>query len=325
MEIVEAAVAPPGPGQLRVAVRSCGICGSDLHVFRGGGETRSCCPGHEIAGVVEDTGSDVRSFAPGDRIAVEPLTYCGQCRHCRTGNYHLCPRVELFGVHKDGGMASHLLIPDYAAHRLPDSVDFDLGALAEPLAVTVHAARLAGVGAGASVAVLGAGAVGLLAVEAARHLGAQFVAITARHPQQKDAAVAVGADQVLDPGDLRSLRQRPGAVIETVGGAADTIAEGVLCVERGGTVVMVGLFESTPVFDPLVMLMKEVRLVGSMVYNACEPRSDFAVALDILAERGESLRSLLTHHFDLTDIQRGFETAADKSSGALKVLLHPAS
>jgi 2-desacetyl-2-hydroxyethyl bacteriochlorophyllide A dehydrogenase len=220
-------------------------------------------------------------------------------------------------------MASDVVVPDYTLFRLPAALDFELGALAEPMAVTVHALRLAGVAAGTPVLVLGAGTIGQLAAVAARHLGAEFVAVTARHAHQRDAAARLGADQVLDPDRTADVERRPHAVIETVGGSASTIDDGLNVVARGGTVVMVGLFDGTPVFNPLIMLVKEARLVGSMVYNRRGDVADFDTALEILAGRGAELRSLVTDVFGLGDAQHAFEVAADKKSGAVKVMLAP--
>jgi 2-desacetyl-2-hydroxyethyl bacteriochlorophyllide A dehydrogenase len=240
---------------------------------------------------------------------------------CRRGDYHLCARLELGGVTFPGGMASHLVVPSYTLFRLPEALDFEIGALAEPTAVVVHALRLAGVGQGSRVLVLGAGTIGQLAAVAARHFGAEFVAITARHPHQKNAATRLGCDQVLDPDRQGEVERRPHSVIETVGGRASTVADAVNVITRGGTVVIVGLFDAAPAFDPLALIVKEVRLVGSMVYNRRGPEADFDTALAILAARGPDLRHLVTHSFALRDAQRAFETAADKKSGAIKVML----
>ena len=321
---VEAPRRDPEAGEVRVRVQRCGVCGSDLHCFRGHSALPPVCPGHEMSGIVEAVGTGAAGVREGDRVAVEPLLRCGECRYCRRGDAQLCPRLSLCGVSAPGGMASSIVVPDYTLFRLPSAVDFELGALAEPMAVAVHAARLGGVTEGSRVLVLGAGTIGLVAVAAAKHLGASFVAITARHEQQRTLAASLGADQVLDPNDLKPLAQRPDVVLETVGGEATTIADAVLAVARGGTVVMIGLFEKPPAFDPMVMLMKEVRLVGSMVYNRPPGRSaDFDVALEVLAARGDSLRALVTHTFPLARIQEAFETAADKKSGAIKVMLSP--
>ncbi|HYC00196.1 MAG TPA: alcohol dehydrogenase catalytic domain-containing protein [Candidatus Limnocylindrales bacterium] len=324
VNVVETSGLQPSENQVRVRVKRCGICGSDLHVFRRNGEVPTVCPGHEMSGIVDAVGPGAGgAIREGDAVVVEPLQRCGQCARCRSGDYHLCSRLELFGVSQPGGMATHVLVPSYTLFALPSSLDFELGAMAEPTAVSVHAARLGGVRAGSRVLVLGAGTIGLLALAAARHLGAEFVAITARHPHQRRIAEMLGADQVLAPDELRSLSHKPDLAIETVGGAATTVADAVMAVQRGGTVVIVGLFDATPVFDPFVMLLKEVRLIGSMVYNRPPEGADFAVALDVLASRADALRALITHRFGIDDVQQAFETASDKRSGAIKVLLQP--
>lgn len=323
IDVVEAPAKVPGPGQVRVLVQRCGICGSDLHTFRGHGMLPPGCPGHEFSGVVDAAGAGARGVREGDRVTIEPLVRCGTCRHCLAGDYHLCPRLEFVGLGMPGGMATHVVAPDYAAFALPPDVDFDLGALAEPTAVAIHAARLGGVREGSRVLVAGAGTIGLLSAAAARHLGAGFVAISARHPHQRALAESLGVDQVVSPDDLGAAGE-PDVVIETVGGDASTVNDAVFAVGRGGTIVIVGLFERTPEFQPLIMLVKEVRMVGSMVYNRpAHGRADFEVALDLLGTHAQQLRRLVTHTFDLADIQKGFETAADKRSGAIKVMLAP--
>lgn len=321
---VETPVVSPGKREVRVRIERCGICGSDLHCFRGRSALPGVCPGHEMSGVVDAVGAGAVDVREGDRVAVEPLIRCGTCRHCRIGNYHLCGHLALCGVSAPGGMASHIVVPDYSLFALPRNVDFELGALSEPTAVAVHAARLGGVGTDSRVLVLGAGTIGLVAAAAARHLGAAYVAISARHPQQKELARALGVDEVLDPDKLRTSGEKPDVVLETVGGEATTVADGMLAVARGGTIVMIGLFEKTPVFDPGIMILKEVRLVGSMVYNRPETGlADFDLALECIEANASALRGLVTHTFALADVQKAFETAADKRSGAVKVMLAP--
>lgn len=321
---IAAQVPEPASGAVRVRIRRCGICGSDLHCFRGHSELPKVCPGHEMSGIVEALGPGVTGVREGDRVAIEPLLRCGTCRHCLEGNYHLCGRLSLCGVTAAGGMATHVVVPDYTLFPLPDSLDFALGALAEPMAVAIHGARLGGVGRGSRVLVLGAGTIGLVAAAAARHLGAAHVAISARHPQQKALALALGADEVLEPDNLRTAGEKPDVVLETVGGEATTVADGMLAVARGGTIVVIGLFEKTPVFDPGVMVLKEVRLVGSMVYNRpVTGIADFELALECIDANAGALGGLITHTFALTDVQKAFETAADKKSGAVKVMLAP--
>jgi (R,R)-butanediol dehydrogenase/meso-butanediol dehydrogenase/diacetyl reductase len=324
VEIVDLPARDPGPDEVRLAVRRCGICGSDLHWYTGHQQPPEVCPGHEISAEVEAVGRDAGAWREGDRVAVEPLLRCGRCDRCRAGNYHLCRDLGILGVTHPGGMAERLVARAEMLHPLPDAVDFELGALAEPMAVAVHALRLARLGEDEKVLVLGAGTIGLVAIVAARHLGAGFIGATGRYAHQRLLATNAGADQVIAPEDLGSLEQRPRVVVETVGGQADTISDGVRRVTRGGTVVMLGLFERTPVFDPLQLLVKEVRLVGSNVYNhPSGDRSDFDIALEILTDRPTAIRPLVTHTLGLRDAARAFETASDKSTGAVKVLIDP--
>ncbi len=323
VEVVEAEARDPGPGEARIAVQRCGICGSDLHWFTGRQPPPGICPGHEISGIIEALGSGAGSFAEGDRVAIEPIVRCGRCEYCTRGDYHLCPNIQFCGVTLPGGMAGSVVVPAYTLFPLPSAVDFELGALAEPTAVVVHALRLGGVRKGARVLVLGAGTIGLLAAASARHLGAESVAITARHEHQKEAARRLGCDQVVDPRAAADIRPRPHVVVETVGGTAETLDDAIDAVARGGTVVLVGLFDHAPRFDAMKTLLKEVRVVGSMVYNRPGKHADFDTALEILADRGDHLRRIVTHVFPLAEAQRAFETAADKSTGAVKVMLRP--
>lgn len=323
VEVVEGPCCDPAHGEVRVAVQRCGICGSDLHWFLGRQMLPPVCPGHEMSGIVDAVGAGVSGVREGDRVTVEPLVRCGECTLCRRGDYHLCARLQIPGLTAPGGMASSLVVPAYSLFTLPDSIDFELGALAEPTAVTVHALRLANVGSGSRVLILGAGTIGLLTAAAARHLGAEHVSITARHEHQREAALRLGCDEVLTPDSACDVSGHPGAVIETVGGTASTLDDAVSVVARGGSVIVVGLFEQPPAFNPLTFIMKEVRIVGSMVYNRKAGRADFDIALEILTDHRSQLRPLVTHVVPLKDAQVAFETAADKKSGAVKVMLDP--
>lgn len=320
----------PGPDEILVRVRSCGICGSDLHWFHGLWPPPAVCPGHEIAGEVAEVGSAVTDLDLGQRVAVEPLVICGKCSYCRTGDYQLCRWLQILGTVRDGGLADYVLVPGRAAFRLPDALDFELGALAEPTAVCVHAVRLAGVRLGDRVLVLGAGTIGLLSVLAARAAGATEVAVTARHPHQREMARRCGATRVFAT-DEEGERERfafaseeaVDVVIETVGGAADTLEDAIQCVRPGGTVVVLGVFSSRPACNALLLMLREIRIIGSLTYGRSGARADFDVALGLLAANAQRARQLITHRFPLDDVQQAFETAADKKRGAIKVAVEP--
>ncbi|HVM94738.1 MAG TPA: alcohol dehydrogenase catalytic domain-containing protein [Candidatus Acidoferrales bacterium] len=325
IELRDIATPQPGAGEAIIKVRSCGICGSDLHFYSGNFPAPPVCPGHEISGEVAEVGAGVTTVKPGDRVAVEPLMVCRECRFCRTGNYQLCRQMRVLGNMVDGGFAEYVRVPDYSLFTLPKTLDFEVGALTEPLAVGVHGVRLGGVRLGDRVLVQGAGTIGLLTAAAARAAGAGEIWIAARHPHQAAAAKALGATRVFTGPDMSNALStasddaQPDLVIETVGGSADTINEALQVVRRGGTIVVLGIFTSFPQINPIALVIKEARIVGSMVYGRTPANADFNVASHILSGDPERFRQLITHRVALSEIASGFETAADKKSGAIKV------
>jgi len=317
----------PGPGEVVVAIRSCGICGSDLHWWHGEMPAPGVCPGHEIAGVVADVGAGVTTLRAGDRVALEGISSCGVCRWCQAGTYNYCRRLGLVGITIPGGFADFVGLPARHCFPVPDGVDFATAALSEPLGVAVHGVRLGGLELGQRVLVLGAGTIGLAAVAAARAGGAGEILVTARRPQQRAAAKALGADVILDDADAGALQEAASAspvdlVIETVGGGADTLDTAVMACRPGGTVVVLGVFTRSVTFPALFCVAKEVRIQGSMVYNRVAARADFEIVEDMLARDGKRIgEALVTHRFPLDDIDRAFRTAADKTSGSIKVTI----
>lgn len=319
----------PGQGEVLLRVRNCGVCGSDLHWYHGGFPIPPVCPGHEISAEVAEVGASVHGLRPGDRVAVEPLIVCRECSYCLTGNYQLCRKFRLLGTMVDGGFAESLVMPAYALYRLPAELDWELGALSEPMAVCVHAVRLGEVRLGARVLVLGAGTIGLLSAVAARAAGAAEVLVTARHPHQHAAVEALGALPFAATAEgLAALaeyaREQPiDVVLETVGGTADTLDEAVQLVRPGGVVSVLGVFSGPVACSGLLLVVKEVRIVGSLTYGRAGGRADFAVAVELVASHRDRLRALITHRFPLARIADAFAIAGDKKSGAIKVTIAP--
>ena len=317
----------PAPGEVVVRVRNCGICGSDLHWYHDQMMIPSVCPGHEIAGEVADVGAGVTALEPGDPVALEGIASCGACRYCLAGDYQRCLAIGFVGLTIPGGFAEYVSAPARHCFRVPAGVDFATAALSEPLGVAVHGVRLSGLEIGQRVAVLGAGTIGLAAVVAARAGGAGEIVVNARRPHQKAAALALGADRVIGEGDpgglLGDAIDAPfDLVIETVGGTADTLDTAVAACRPGGTICVLGAFTRSPPFPALFVLVKELRIVGSLVYGRAGARADFDIVLDILRRQGRRIaETLVTHRFPLADIGRAFATAADKTTGSIKVTI----
>jgi len=314
----------PGPGEVLIRLRSVGVCGSDLHFYRGEFPVpQGSVLGHECAGEVAGLGEGVTVWAPGDRVALELFVVCLTCEQCRSGNYHLCPSRNGYGLNMPGGLREYMTVPAYALYRLPDEIDFELGALCEPLAVAVHGLRLVDLRFGERVGVLGAGTIGLMAIAAAKAMGATYVAATARHPHQREMARQLGADAVFDAdtGVPQMTAALGGAdvVVETVGGEAATLGQALGIIGAGGRISVLGAFTKPVSIHPILFFLKEARIVGSNCYGRPGRRSDYELAIEIMRRHADQLRSVITHRFPLDDVAQAYATADDKSSGAIKV------
>ena len=327
LELTRVPRSEPGPGEARVRLEACGICGTDLH-FRGAGLwPAEHTPGHEMIGRVELLGDAASGPAIGTRVAVEPLRGCGDCGLCQGGRVNLCPRLALYGIHLAGGFAEEICVPAERLHPLPESLPMAVAAMTEPVAVCVHGLRQGGLAKGQRVLVLGAGTIGLLSVAAARALGAGEVWISARHPHQAERARALGAHRVLEESEASPARLAAQAeeaeidlVLETVGGSADTLEAGVAAVRPGGTLAVLGLFDQISL-PPFPLLLKETRLAWSNCYAQGPPHCDFRDAIELLEAERDDLEALATHAMPLAQIESAFAVANDKGSGAVKVTL----
>lgn len=328
----------PGPGMALVKTLRSGICGSDLNYIRGlqrGRSDKTNFLGHEVCGIVTELGDGVEEPGVGERVSVEPLFRCGQCRNCLAGAYNICERREfVLGNYPDrpGGLSDYFQVPAYCLRPLAKELSDKEGALVEPLAVGVHAIKVARSGFRPAVGVIGAGTIGLAAVAAAAAAGASAITVIARHAHQRQAAMRLGATKVIEARQDDSeaaLRERldgdrqPEIVIETVGGQADTMNLALKLAYPGGTVVMVGGYWETQRFDYTSLLMKELRVTSSNCYSSLDGASDFNDAMAIMRRKPEFAEVMVTHEFGLDDATAAFETAFDKSTGSIKVMLAP--
>jgi threonine dehydrogenase-like Zn-dependent dehydrogenase len=217
-----------------------------------------------------------------------------------------------------GALAEYVTVPAYGLYPLPDSLDFELGALAEPLAVAVHGLHIVGFSMGERLLVMGSGAIGLLTVLAAKAAGAGEIVATYRHEHQGRAALAAGAARIVKADEIGGEKGFD-VVIETIGGNAPTLGQALGAVRSGGRISVLGVFTQAAEINALMLMLKEVSVVGGITY--CRPgrHSDFDVALRILEAEPERARALITHRFPLAEAGQAFATAADKGSGSLKV------
>ena len=311
----------PDAGQVVVKVGRCGICGSDLHMTEDAayGCKHGDVLGHEFAGEVVDLGREVEGLKRGDLVSVIPLMSCGDCEHCRKGEVQWCERFGLQG----GGYAEFALTRPNQCVKLPGGVSFADGAIVEPLAVALHGVNLAGLKAGDTVLVLGAGPIGLAVAFWARRMGAARVAVQDIAEFQRQRALDMGADLfVVDQADPvgsaeRALGGRADVVFECVG-IPGLIDQAVRQVRNRGTILLLGLCTRPDTFNSFAMLQKEVRLVTSAFFT----RQEYEAALDALNAGAIEPRLLVTDTISLAETPEVFESLKQRS-GQCKVLIAP--
>ena len=331
MQLSEIEKPTPEPGDVIVRVRAAGICGSDLLMNADKTEPDALPTGHEVAGDIVEVGEGVDPSRIGQRVAIETIGQgraCTVCWYCRAGQYRLC--IDKTSG-EGGGFAEYIRRRDFGCYPLTDGMSWEDGALVEPLAVSVHAVRRGQMNGGETVVVLGAGTIGLTAVVAARALGAGKVFVTARHEQQAAMAKMLGADEALPPDGpalqeaLADATDGRGAdlTIETVGGKSNVTLKQAIDVTRlQGRIVVLGGFRAPITLDWLEPLLKEQSIIFSTCYSVLNGYHDYEIAIDLMTSGKAPLSQMVTHRFSLDEIQKGFDTAYDKSTGSIKVQIH---
>ena len=315
IRLVEVEPAAPAPEEARVRVEAIGICGSDLHALRGEHPFVSypVWPGHELVGTVEAVGVAADRALIGTRVALEPSLPCGHCRTCREGRYNICENLRVLGFQAPGGMAETFVVAAGRLHPLPDGLSVEGGALVEPMAVAVHAARLPGPLASLRVGVVGAGTIGLLTGVAALAYGAATVTVADPLEPRRNVAAALGlrAEPSLSEGSCD-------VVFECVGNES-ALRASVDAAAKGGTIVVAGVYGTDPRVQAGLVQDRELRLQGSLMYVS----SDVRDAIRLLAEGRVDPGRMITHRFALTEAEEAFRVAGARGE-ALKVLLVPA-
>lgn len=300
----------PGPDELLVRVEACGVCGTDRHLLRGSFPSRPPVTlGHEFAGTVEAVGGAVAGFRPGMRVTGDPNIVCGRCHHCHDGRPNMCVNLTAIGLHRDGGFADYVLVPERQAHELPLSLPATRGAFCEPLACCLHGIDIAQIKAGSSVVVLGGGVIGLLTVQLARLAGATRVVLSTRQASRRKLAEAIGATATVDPaaGDVVDAIAGPNGllpggadVVIECAGVADTMRQMTRLARAAGTVVVLGVMprgETVPI-EPFDILIRELRILGSFINIPTQQRAarliaSGAIELDALITRKVGLDAIV--------------------------------
>jgi 2-desacetyl-2-hydroxyethyl bacteriochlorophyllide A dehydrogenase len=306
----------PEPGGLVMKVGYCGICGTDLHATREG-LTTACCGqilGHEYVGEIVEVGKEAEGdWQVGDKVCAMPFIACGKCLACASGHFFECQNKKVPGVDAPGGYAEYVATGARETIKLPDALDLETAALVEPLAVGIHAVRVADLKAGSRVMVIGAGPIGLTVARWARFFGARDVVVSEMASARATLAKQMGATAVIQPdpaADAETLLQQ---YMDVAGGPPDVIFEcvgapGLLqqCIEMApqrGQIVPVGVCEQPDAIMPFFGLVKELRIQFAIAYT----KDDFETCLAMLAEGRIDVSPMVTDVVSLDELPEAFE------------------
>ncbi len=312
-------------GQARINVAWCGVCGTDLHIYRGHMDQRLSFPqviGHEMSGTVAEVADDITGLAPGDAVVVRPLDPCGSCGACASGNSHICYKLNFIGIDSAGAFQNSFVVPAHTLHKLPAGTDLKLAALIEPLAVACHDNRLGKVAPGENVVVLGGGPIGLLNAMVAQTKGARKVIVSEINESRLKLARELGFDTMNPIQDdvvkqVEDATDGKGAdVVFEVSGAAPAIASMTdLAAARGRIVIVAIVPEPAPV-NLFKVFWRELQLIGTRVY---EPQ-DYDEAIKLVDSGQLDLEKLITAQMPLPDLAKAFKSL-DENPDHVKILI----
>ncbi|HSB77889.1 MAG TPA: galactitol-1-phosphate 5-dehydrogenase [Candidatus Methylomirabilis sp.] len=322
----------PGDDEALVRVKAVGICGSDVHGYTGttGRRIPPLIMGHEAAGIVETVGRNVKNVAAGDRITFDSTIYCNQCPACRQGRVNLCQNRKVMGVatptfHRDGAMAEYVLVPWWIIYRLPDAVSFEEAALVEPAGVGMHAARITPIEVNDVVAVVGAGQIGLLAMQGARIKGAGTLIVLDMKEDRLAVARQLGAHVTINPtkGDvaeqMRKAVGRPDVDVafEAVGNEA-AVKLAIDLTKLGGNVTLIGNVTPKIQVNLQDIVSHEVTIRGS-----CAIAGEYPACLNLMAQGRLQVKPFISRVMPLAEGKAAFDALHHGEAGLMKIVLHP--
>lgn len=337
IEDVEEPVA--GPGEVKIKINACGICGSDLHEYRDGPFIIPAKPhpltgqhkgpvtlGHEFSAQVVEAGPGAEKFSPGDRVTMNALIVCGQCHYCRQGAFNMCIKLGSTGFAANGGFARFAAVKEYSLYSLPDSVSDDAGAFVEPLAVAVRAVKRSRLQIGDTVAVVGAGPIGLLVLEVCLAAGADKVFVIEPMPARRALAKKLGAFDVYDPGEGDpgkaiagyTANLRADVAFDCVG-SQPSFDTAIKVTGRRGRICVAGL-SLKPIQVPFIRLWgHEKEITFSSGYE-----NEFPAAIALLADQRVQVEPMISSRIALDDfIEKGMLPLIESPAQYIKILVYP--
>jgi D-arabinitol dehydrogenase (NADP+) len=318
ISVLEREVLEPGPGQLLIQVMASGICGTDLHIYRGEYMGKyPVIPGHEFSGVVAAAGSGVTRFKVGDRVAIEPNIACDNCLNCLNNRQNFCLNWQAIGVTLPGGMEEYVLVPERAAFSIGE-LPFEIGAFMEPLSCVVHGIERARIGLADYVAIFGAGPIGSLMIQMARIQGAAQITVLEINPGRAELATELGADRVVASFD--QLQPDTYDIVIDATGAIPVMNRTIDFVRKGGTVLLFGVPPSgrNLEVEGFKIFQKGLTVLSSFT----SVRNSFQ-AVDLLQSGRVRVDSLISHRLPLEEMPRALELIESRDPAVKKVIVQP--
>ena len=318
ISLVERDVPEPGPGELLIHVMASGICGTDLHIYRGEYMGKyPVIPGHEFSGVVTAIGSQITRFSVGDRVAVEPNIACDNCVNCLNNRQNFCLNWQAIGVTLPGGMEEYVVVPEKAAFSIGE-LPFEIGAFMEPLSCVVHGIERAHIGLADHVAILGAGPIGNLMIQMARIQGAAQITVLEINPGRADLARQLGADLVV--ASFEELQADKYDLVLDATGAIPVMNRSIDFARKGGTVLLFGVPPSgrNIEMEGFKIFQKGLTLLSSFT----SVRNSFQ-AVDLLQSGQVKVDSLISHRLPLEELPRALELIESRDPAVKKVIVQP--
>lgn len=316
----------PAADEVVVRIMKIGVCGSDIHVYHGKHPFTSypVTQGHEVSGKIESIGSDVTEFRIGQKVTIEPQVYCGKCYPCTHGKYNLCEELKVMGFQTTGTASEYFAVKASKVTPLPENMTYNEGAMIEPLAVTVHAAKRAGDIKGKKIAVLGAGPIGILLAQSVKALGAKEVLITDISSYRLQLAKTCGADYAVNTRDedfgealVRCFGADKADVIYDCAGNDITLNQAIRCARKGSTLILVAVFADMAKADMAVLNDHELDLNSSMMYR----HEDYVDAIRLVNEGKIRLKPLMSKHFAFTAYNDAYQYIDANRETTMKVLI----
>ncbi|MHC5034207.1 MAG: zinc-dependent alcohol dehydrogenase [Planctomycetota bacterium] len=321
-----------GPDDVLIQVKACGICGSDVHGLDGstGRRIPPVIMGHEASGVIARAGTNASEFAEGDRVTFDSNIFCGSCEFCRAGQTNLCDDRRVLGVscdeyRQDGAFAEFVAVPQHILYGLPEGITFEQASTVEPLSVAYHGVSRLPLSGDDTAVVVGAGMIGLMAMQALRAAGCARVVAVDLAKDRLEMARELGADGVLSPEDcdvaaeVREMTDGQGAdvAVEAVG-VTPAVQTAVNCLKKGGALALIGNVSPTVDLPLQTVVTREISLHGSYCSTG-----DYPVCLDLIVSGRVNVDAVISAVAPLAEGASWFERLYNREPGLMKVILAP--